>query len=156
MQVVGITFEQHQQCVALVSRRLRLSVGHDYKDLGPNYRQSLDSHDGATGASTTDISKEKKRLRVEPAVVRAFAKIYRAVSDESTFQRFCSELTGIGGASPYLASALSASPYTSERARENNAGLDQEVCFSPRDERVQGMFLAQLVDLLRSLGLVAT
>jgi len=158
MHMVGITFEQHQQCVALLSRRLRLSVGHDYKDSGPNYRQSLDSHDVATSSSTGGTSEEKRRLAVEPAVVRAFAKIHRAVRDESTFLRFCTELPARGETSSYSASSLpcSVSLPTSEQTREKDAASEREVRFESQQERIQGMFLAQLVDLLRSLGLIST
>ena len=147
MHSLGVTFEQHQECVELISKRLRLTVGSDLKHLGPDYRQPLDVYDmGVCAKASTAATKEKKRLTNDTQVVRAFAKIYRAIVDEKTFLRFCSAPT----TSPPAPIALSGN---SAGARGSTASSGAEHLELPRAERA--MELSDCVDLLRSLGLVA-
>ena len=90
---VGISFEQHQKCVSIIAKRLRLTAGPSINVM-PDYL--LSHKDGISHSITV----KKKRLTVDPQVVRAFARIFRAVSDDRTYRRFCSRKVAMTILSP--------------------------------------------------------
>ncbi len=82
----GITFEQHQKCVELIAKSLRLEVGNNKgKDI------LLDQ----TSLVLDSTKRIKRGLTVDVHVVRAFARIFRAICNEKTFYHFCSDFISV-------------------------------------------------------------
>jgi CRP-like cAMP-binding protein len=131
--VEGISFEQHQQCVVLMAKRLRIKMGDNVKGL-PEYSFNPDRL-----PSPLDDNKIKEsRIRpVDVHIVRAFARIFRAIADQELYHNFCDQ------------EPLPTRPAENEEA---SISRNENICLSVSKTRV--MRLSRFIDLLRSLGIV--